>query len=295
MSRWTDDKLVAAVEIDGLLIDLSEAGWIGESPVTVRSILQDGDGTVDAAIAFAEDALNAGRVAAIPVGEADLGPVIPDPQKIICVGANYRAHLEESDYPAPPYPEVFAKYANALIGPGTPIPVTDLSSQLDYEGELAIVIGRTCKAVREEDVPGVIAGYSVVNDISARDVQLRVSQWVVGKTFDGFAPIGPGLVPASAISDPQNLRVVTRLNGEVMQDSNTSYMIFDIRRIVSFLSESMTLVPGDIICTGTPGGVGLYRDPPVFLGDGDVIEVEIDEIGLLSNPVRRAPVVAHQA
>jgi acylpyruvate hydrolase len=281
-----DGRMHAAVDIDGKVVGLAAAGWEGPG-VGVRAVLESGVGAAERAIEMAERALAADETVGRPLAGTKLGPVVPDPDKVICVGANYRAHLEESDYPAPPYPEVFAKYPNALIGSGAPIPVTAASSEIDYEGELAIIIGRRCKHVGREEALSVIAGYAPVNDISARDVQLRVSQWVVGKTFDGFAPLGPGLVPASQIPDPHDLDLTTRLNGEVMQQSNTSLMIFDIADIVAYLSSVMTLVPGDVICTGTPGGVGLYREPPVFLTDGDTIEVEIAGVGTLVNPVRR--------
>lgn len=277
----------AGAEIDGVVIDLGAAGWADGAPTTVRAVLESGPGAAERAVELAAAALAAGA-ASLPLAEVVLGPVVPDPEKVICVGANYRDHLDESDYPAPPFPEVFAKYPNALIGSGAPIPVTPVSAQVDYEGELAIVIGTRCKDVSREDALSVIAGYVPVNDLSARDVQLRVSQWVVGKTFDGFAPLGPGLVPASHVADPHDLELTTRLNGEVMQQSSTRHMIFDVVDIVTYLSSMMTLAPGDVICTGTPGGVGLYRDPPVFLRDGDTIEVEIAGVGTLSNPVKAA-------
>lgn len=278
----------AAVDLDGRIVDLQEAGWNGGEALSTRQVLETGPGAIERAIAFAQEALAAGRVKAIAADGVRIGPVIADPGKILCVGANYRAHLEEADYPAPPFPEVFGKYANALIGPTDAIPLTPASEQVDYEGELAIVIGKTGKNIPREDVLDYIAGYSVVNDISARDIQLRVSQWIVGKSMDGYLPIGPGIVPVSAIPDPYKLKIQTRLNGKVMQDSTTGLLIFDIHHIVSFLSTYLTLNPGDIICTGTPGGVGFYCDPPVFLRDGDLIEVEVENVGVLRNTAKNA-------
>lgn len=298
VSYDAEGTLLAGADIDGTVVDLGAAGWADGSPTTVRAVLESGPGGAERALDVAEAALSGGVCGGRPIGEVTLGPVIPDPEKVICVGANYRAHLDEADYPAPPYPEVFAKYPNALLGSGAAIPVTTVSSEIDFEGELAVIIGERCKNVTAERALSVIAGYTVTNDLSARDVQLRVSQWVIGKTFDGFLPLGPGLVPASQVPDPQDLELTTRLNGEVMQHSSTSHMMFDIVDIVVYLSSTMTLAPGDVICTGTPGGVGYYRTPPVFLKDGDVIEVEIDGIGLLSNPVSdqvAAPEAAERA
>lgn len=286
VSYDADGALRAGVDLSGTVVDLAEAGWGDGAPTTVKAVLASGAGAAERAIETAARALAGGSAAGRPLAEVRLGPVVPDPDKVICVGANYRAHLDESDYPAPPFPEVFAKYPNALIGHGDAIPVTPASREIDYEGELAVIIGQRCKNVGRDEALSVVAGYTIANDISARDVQLRVSQWVVGKTFDGFLPLGPGLVPASAIADPHALELTTRLNGEVMQASSTSLMIFDIVDIIVYLTTTMTLEPGDVICTGTPGGVGLYRVPPVFLTDGDVIEVEIGGLGTLVNPVR---------
>jgi acylpyruvate hydrolase len=290
VSYDVDGTLRAGVDLDGTVVDLGAVGWGDSSPTSVKAMLASGSGAADRAIELAVKALASGAVEGRPLDDVVLGPVVPDPDKVICVGANYRAHLDESEYPAPPFPEVFAKYPNALIGHGHSIPVTPISSQIDYEGELAVIIGQRCENVSREEALSFVGGYTQANDISARDVQLRVSQWVVGKSFDGFLPLGPALVPASQVPDPQDLELTTRLNGEVMQNSSTSLMIFDVIDIVVYLSSMMTLEPGDVICTGTPGGVGLYRDPPVFLKEGDVIEIEIDGLGLLSNPVHNKKV-----
>lgn len=287
VSYGSRDGLRAGVDLAGTVVDLGSIGFGGATgPVTMRQLLSSGPGAPERAIASAEEALAAGSVDGIALEDVHLGPVIPDPEKVICVGANYRAHLDESDYPAPPFPEVFAKFPNALLGSGDPIPITPASSEIDFEGELVVIIGQRCKNVSRPEALSVVAGYAPGNDISARDIQLRVSQWVVGKTLDGFLPLGPGLVPASLVPEPQDLELTTRLNGEIMQHSRTRAMIFDLADIIVYLSSMMTLEPGDVICTGTPGGVGLYRDPPVFLKDGDVIEVEVEGLGTLTNPVK---------
>jgi len=214
-----------------------------------------------------------------------LGPPIPDPDKILCIGLNYREHARESGLAAPPVPIVFAKFRNSLIGSGVAIELPATSQQVDYEGELAVVIGKRCKNLNPSDALSTVAGYSPFNDVSARDLQLQVSQWTVGKAIDTFAPMGPGLVPAHLVADPQQLELVTRLNGQVVQQTSTADMIFSVAEIIAYLSRSMTLEPGDIIATGTPSGVGFKREPALFLKPGDVIEVEISSIGLLSNPV----------
>jgi acylpyruvate hydrolase len=215
------------------------------------------------------------------------GPPIPDPDKILCIGLNYREHARESGLPIPSVPLVFAKFRNSLIGPGASIELPAISQQIDYEGELAVVIGRRCKNVDVSDALSVVAGYSVFNDVSARDLQLEVSQWTIGKAIDTFAPMGPGLVPAHLIPDPQKLELITRVNGQVVQQSSTADMIFNVAEIISHLTRSMTLEPGDIIATGTPSGIGFKRDPALFLKPGDIVEVEISSIGRLSNPVVR--------
>jgi 2-keto-4-pentenoate hydratase/2-oxohepta-3-ene-1,7-dioic acid hydratase in catechol pathway len=218
-------------------------------------------------------------------GDLLFGPPLPDPDKILCIGLNYREHAREAGLEVPPVPVVFAKFRNSLIGLGVPIEIPTISRQIDYEGELAVVIGKRCKNVPVADALAVVAGYSVFNDVSARDLQSQVSQWTVGKAVDTFAPMGPGIVPAQLIGDPQKLDLITRLNGQVVQQSSTSDMIFTVAEIIAHLTRAMTLEPGDIIATGTPSGVGFKRDPPLFLKGGDVVEVEISSIGVLSNPV----------
>jgi 2-keto-4-pentenoate hydratase/2-oxohepta-3-ene-1,7-dioic acid hydratase in catechol pathway len=283
--RAVDGWRVGA-EFDGAVVDLEAAGWnFGGRLQSLRSLLESGQSAPGEALALAAERFEAGDVEAFDGAGLEIGPPIPDPQKILCIGANYKTHLSEADMDTPEFPEIFAKTPNVLIGPEAPIPVTPLSAEIDWEGELALVIGKRCRNVSREDALGVVAGYSVFNDVSARDIQLRVSQWVVGKSLDGMGPMGPGLVLADDISDPQTLELETRLNGEVVQHANTSLMIIQIDQAIEYLTSFMTLEPGDIIATGTCGGVGLYRDPPLFMADGDVVEVEVEQVGVLRNPV----------
>ena len=218
------------------------------------------------------------------VDDVRLGPPIVDPEKIICLGLNYRDHAKESGLPIPSVPILFAKYRNALTGPTSPIILPGVSQEIDYEAELAVVIGRRCKSVAAAEAPDVVAGYVAFNDVSARDVQMRTSQWLAGKTLDTFGPCGPALV-IDEIGDPQALSVSTRVNGETLQHGNTRDMIFSVAESIAFISQLMTLQPGDIIATGTPAGVGFKREPPIFLRHGDIVEVEIEGIGILRNPV----------
>jgi len=209
------------------------------------------------------------------------------PSKIICVGLNYRDHAAESGMAIPERPLIFSKWPNTLIGPGDAIVLPTLSDQVDYEAELGVVIGTRAAKVAVADALAHVKGYCCANDVSARDVQLGDGQWARGKSLDTFCPVGP-LVPASQVPDPQQLRIRAVLNGETMQDASTADMIFSVAEIVSFISQGITLEPGDLILTGTPPGVGFARKPPIFLRDGDEITVEIDGIGSLSNPVRSA-------
>jgi len=217
--------------------------------------------------------------------EASLAAPIERPSKIICLGRNYRAHAEEGGNKPPVAPDLFAKYSNTLVGPTDCIVLPKQSSQVDYEAEMAVVIGTRARHVARRDAYAHVAGYSVFNDVSARDVQLRTSQWGAGKNFDGFAPMGPWLVTRDEIPDPQNLELQLKIGGEILQTSNTSKMIFDVPAIIEFLSHIMTLEPGDIIATGTPEGVGLWRKPQRWLKAGERVLVTIEGIGTLDNPV----------
>jgi 2-keto-4-pentenoate hydratase/2-oxohepta-3-ene-1,7-dioic acid hydratase in catechol pathway len=207
------------------------------------------------------------------------------PQKIICVGLNYLDHAAEGSTKVPERPLLFAKWPNALIGPREPIVLPSITEKVDYEGELAVVIGRQTRGIGVDDALDAVAGYLCANDVSARDLQFGDGQWVRGKTLDTFCPIGPSLVPASEIPDPQALRLRTILNGEVVQEAPTADMIFSVADIVSFVAQAITLEPGDLILTGTPAGVGIFRDPELLLQPGDEVTVEIEGIGTLTNPV----------
>jgi 2-keto-4-pentenoate hydratase/2-oxohepta-3-ene-1,7-dioic acid hydratase in catechol pathway len=212
-------------------------------------------------------------------------PIDP-PGKIICVGLNYRDHAEEQGIDLPSAPLLFAKWPNALIGPGEPIVIPRVSDQVDYEAELGVVIGERVRGVSEENALEAVRGYLCLNDVSARDLQFSDGQWTRGKSPDTFCPVGPKLVPAADVPDPQALGIRCVLNGELMQDSTTANMIFTVAEIVAYASATMTLEPGDLIATGTPAGVGIFRKPPVLLKDGDEVTIEIDDLGGLTNPVR---------
>ena len=229
------------------------------------------------------------RGAVLPLRDVVLGPPVPRPGKVICIGLNYRDHAAESGMAVPESPVTFSKYATAVIGPERPIVLPAVSTQVDYEAELAVVIGRRAKHVPVERARDCVLGYTNLNDVSARDMQFADKQWQRGKSCDTFAPMGPAIVTADEVGDPHRLRVQLRLNGRTMQDSSTEQLIFGVDRVVSFLSQTVTLEPGDVIATGTPPGVGFARKPPVFLKAGDVVEVEVEKLGVLRNPVVEEP------
>ncbi|RDW16562.1 FAA hydrolase family protein [Oceanobacillus arenosus] len=220
-----------------------------------------------------------------PLKDIKLGAPISSPGKIICVGKNYADHVAEMQSDIPEYPVLFAKFNNALIGPEDAIETSDVTKKLDYEVELAFVIGKMATKVKQEEALSYIAGYTIGNDTSARDLQKRTPQWLQGKTLDRSTPIGPWVVTADEISDPGNLSIRSFVNGVERQASNTSHLIFDIPFLIEFISNLITLNPGDIILTGTPDGVGFAMDPPQFLEDGDVVTLEIEKIGRMENKV----------
>jgi 2,4-diketo-3-deoxy-L-fuconate hydrolase len=205
--------------------------------------------------------------------------------KLICVGLNYDDHTDESGMERPKAPLLFSKFATSLVGDGDAIVLPDGIGHVDAEAELAVVIGETASSIEARDALSVVAGYTCANDVSAREAQFGDGQWFRGKGYDTFCPIGPSIVE---VDDPADVRVVQRLNGETLQDARTSVLIFDIPTLISYVSRVLTLEPGDLILTGTPVGVGYFRDPKVALADGDVVEVEIEGIGVLRNPVRAA-------
>jgi 2-keto-4-pentenoate hydratase/2-oxohepta-3-ene-1,7-dioic acid hydratase in catechol pathway len=209
---------------------------------------------------------------------------IERPGKIVCVGLNYRDHAEEQGVDLPEAPLFFAKYTTALIGPGDAIVIPPVVQQCDYEAELGVVIGRTVKGISRENALEAVAGYVVANDVSARDLQFADKQWTRGKSPDTFCPVGP-LVPAVEVPDPQVLPIRAIVNGDVLQDSNTANMIFPVDEIVRYASQTSTLEAGDLILTGTPAGVGVFRDPQRLLAPGDTVTIEIEGIGELTNPV----------
>jgi 2-keto-4-pentenoate hydratase/2-oxohepta-3-ene-1,7-dioic acid hydratase in catechol pathway len=213
--------------------------------------------------------------------------VIDLPQKIVCVGLNYRDHAEEQGVALPERPLLFAKWPNTLIASGEPIRVPAICEHPDYEAELGVVIGRRALRVSADDAFDFVRGYVVANDVSGRDLQFSDGQWVRGKSLDTFLPVGD-LVPVSEVPDPQVLPIRAILNGETMQDSNTSNQVFGVAEVIAFVSQAITLEPGDLIITGTPAGVGAFRKPPVWLQPGDEITIEIDGLGSITNPVAAA-------
>jgi 2-keto-4-pentenoate hydratase/2-oxohepta-3-ene-1,7-dioic acid hydratase in catechol pathway len=221
----------------------------------------------------------------VSLEDVRLLPPVPDPDKILCIGLNYRDHAEETRLPAPPAPIVFAKFRNSLVGARDAIVLPEASRAVDYEAELAVVIGRRCRGVAASDALDHVAGAMAFNDVSARDLQMQTDQWTMGKAIDTFAPCGPALVFIDEIDDLQNLRVEARVNGETVQSSTTASMIFPVAEIIAFISNVMTLEPGDIVATGTPAGVGYTRTPPLLIAPDDLVEVEIEGVGLLANPV----------
>lgn len=221
----------------------------------------------------------------MPLEQAVLLAPVARPPKILCAGLNYRDHAAEAKMKIPSVPTIFSKYSNTIIGPGSPVILPKNSGKPDYEAELAFVIGRGGRHIRAEDWREHVFGYLCFNDVSARDFQLATSQWLMGKTFDGFAPTGPWITTADEIPDPHALSIELFLNGERMQASNTGEMIFKIPELIAFISSVLTLEPGDIVATGTPAGVGFSKKPPRWLRPGDEMAVRIERLGELRNPV----------
>jgi 2-keto-4-pentenoate hydratase/2-oxohepta-3-ene-1,7-dioic acid hydratase in catechol pathway len=266
--------------LQGDYIDVNAAN--PEMPATVRELLELGAEWQRKAWA----SLPRGVVRHNPANVKLLAPV-PDARKIICIGLNYRDHAAESGVPVPAEPVLFSKYSTALIGHGAPIVLPKVSQEVDYEAELVVVIGRKGRHISRDRAFEYVGGYAVGHDVSARDWQLNKpgKQWMAGKTFDTFAPVGPELVTPDEVPEPQNLGIRLRLNGQTMQDSSTSQLVFGVAELIAYLSQVFTLEPGDLIFTGTPPGVGMARKPPVWLKPGDSVEVEIDRLGTLRNTV----------
>jgi 2-keto-4-pentenoate hydratase/2-oxohepta-3-ene-1,7-dioic acid hydratase in catechol pathway len=258
-------------------------------PSGMREFLAAGESALQAAqeaVSYATSAASDNSFSH-PLSSVTLLHPIADPQKIICIGQNYRDHCEEQNQPLPERAIIFCKFASALNSPNKPVLLPAASEKVDYEAELVFVIGKRAKHVSEKDAKDYIAGYMCFNDISARDLQMHPAekQWIRGKSPDTFAPCGPYLVTADEIADPHDLDIQLTLNGEVMQTSNTSNLIFGVYYLVSHLSKTMTLEPGDMVATGTPGGVGAFRNPPVWLKPGDEMKVTIEGLGTLTNTV----------
>jgi 2-keto-4-pentenoate hydratase/2-oxohepta-3-ene-1,7-dioic acid hydratase in catechol pathway len=251
------------------------------APQSTRGILEGGAATMDAVAAITE-------WVSVPTSSARLHAPINDPGKFICIGLNYSDHAAEAGVPVPKEPPIFAKFANAILDPGEPILRPRGSSQLDWEVELGVVIGRPARHVTRDKALDYVYGYTIINDVSARDFQMTTSQWMAGKIFETAAPIGPYIADKSEVPDPHVLSLKTWVNGKQVQNGNTKAFIFDVRYVVSFLSNLMTLSPGDIIATGTPPGVGLGMKPPVWLQPGDVCRMEITGLGSIENPVKEA-------
>jgi 2-keto-4-pentenoate hydratase/2-oxohepta-3-ene-1,7-dioic acid hydratase in catechol pathway len=250
-------------------------------PASMLELLQGGD----TALERARRALDsAGAEHAIARDGVTLLPPVPNPAKIACIGLNYRDHAAEVKMELPQHVTVFAKWPNTLIGDGAPIVIPSLSHRVDYEAELAFVIGTRAHAVAEDEADAYVAGYTCFNDVSVRDYQMRTSQWTLGKVFDTHGPCGPFLVTRDEVPDPQNLRIRCSIGAETLQDSSTAQMVFGVRRLVAELSAVMTLEPGDIVATGTPAGVGTSRTPKRWIQPGETIRVEIERLGVLENP-----------
>jgi 2-keto-4-pentenoate hydratase/2-oxohepta-3-ene-1,7-dioic acid hydratase in catechol pathway len=263
----------AGVETDGGVLDAGEL--LGRDPLSVRGLLVEG---LLAELADAASSANG----ASPPSPGEPRPPIPDPDKIVCIGLNYRSHAAEAGIDPPEVPAIFAKFRNALVGDGAEVALPAASSKVDYEAEVAVVIGSRCSEVEPDAALEHVAGYTLLNDLSARDLQFASPQWMPGKVFDGSAPCGPALVTPDEAGAHDGIEFRLELNGEVMQEASTSDLIFSVPELISQLSRWMTLEPGDIISTGTPSGVGSVRDPRVWLKPGDEIVISSPTLGRLT-------------
>lgn len=258
---------------DAGIIDLGSRN----DAATLRDFIAAGG--LDSAAKYADEASD------FQLADVTLEPVIPNPDKIICVGLNYHDHIKETGRTVTPNPVLFSRYAGSQIGHNAPLIKPLESDKFDYEGELAVIIGKECRRVSEEDALSVVAGYSCYNDGSVRDWQRHTHQFLPGKTFAGTGAFGPWMVTSDEIPDPAALHLQTRLNGEVVQDTSVGLMIATVQRLIAYCSTILPLLPGDVIVSGTPGGVGAKRTPPLWMKDGDVCEIKISGIGILSNRV----------
>jgi 2-keto-4-pentenoate hydratase/2-oxohepta-3-ene-1,7-dioic acid hydratase in catechol pathway len=272
------DAAAAAVDVEGLL---------GDGPWTMARLI----GELPASLERVRGALESGAQGAVrPIASLHLLAPVTRPPKIVAVGRNYREHAAEEEAALPEAPLLFAKLPSAVVGDGAPVVWSvGVTGQVDYEAELAVVVGRRARHVPVAEALDHVLGYTCVNDVSARDLQVRDGQWTRAKGLDTFCPMGPWVVTADEIPDPGALRVRCRVNGEVRQDASTAALVRGVAALIAYCSNSFTLEPGDILATGTPGGVGAFHDPPVFLADGDEMEVEIEGIGVLRNACRVVP------
>jgi 2-keto-4-pentenoate hydratase/2-oxohepta-3-ene-1,7-dioic acid hydratase in catechol pathway len=278
-----EERLAVGVD-DHVAVDVADL--LGDGPWTMTRLLSNPSGSLEALRRAVEG--DPGSVTQPIASLRLLAPVRP--AKIIAVGRNYREHAAEESAALPTAPLLFAKFPSSAVGDGETITwSTALTSAVDYEAELAVVIGRRARDVAVADALDHVLGYTCLNDVSARDLQTSDGQWTRAKSLDTFCPMGPWVVTADEIPDPRALRVQCRVNGEARQDATTGELVHGIAELISYCSQSFTLEPGDVIATGTPGGVGAFRDPPVFLANGDTVEVEIDRIGILTNRCRVVP------
>jgi 2-keto-4-pentenoate hydratase/2-oxohepta-3-ene-1,7-dioic acid hydratase in catechol pathway len=252
-------------------------------PATMDEAITGDGAAVKALEGLVSRASNAEGAWLRPEDSLTLGPSVPHPGKILCVGLNYRKHAEESGAAIPTSPVLFSKFANAVAAHGEEVPLSDAAKEYDYEVELGVVMGKEAKNISEADALGTVFGYTTANDVSARDLQMRTSQWLLGKTMDKFMPIGPYLVTADAVPNPQALQLRTWHNGTLRQDSNTADMIFPVAEIIAYASKHFTLEPGDVIITGTPAGVIMGLPEKNWMVPGDLVEVEVEGLGKLSN------------
>lgn len=295
LTFYAEDKLKLGVKTGQGILDvdkaLSKIPAADAVPTSVEELLQGGASALASLEGYVRLVLDRNDATLFHAEESlKLGPCVTKPEKIICVGLNYRKHAEESNMPIPETPILFNKFNNTLAAHEEDVLLPHNSTQVDYEAELVIVIGKKAKQVSKADALEYVYGYCNADDLSARDLQFRTHQWLLGKSCDGFSPLGPYLVSADEIGDPNDLGIRCYVNGELRQDSNTSDMIFHCDEIVSYISDHMTLEPGDIILTGTPAGVvlGYPEAERVWLKDGDVVTVEIEGLGTLTNRMRGA-------
>jgi 2-keto-4-pentenoate hydratase/2-oxohepta-3-ene-1,7-dioic acid hydratase in catechol pathway len=282
----TDNDARLGLLRDDRVIDM-DAASDGRLPPDMLTFLRRGEPALQLARQVAENA-----TASTPVSDVTLLAPIPNPSKIVAIGLNYMDHCREQNVKPPERPIIFAKFSTAVVGPGATIRWDPaLTQQVDYEVELGVVMGRTARRVSAADALDYVAGYTICNDVSARDLQHGDRQWVRGKSLDTFCPLGPWLVTREEVPDPQDLSLRCTLNGQVMQDSTTAEMIFGVAYLIEFISRAFTLLPGDVIATGTPHGVGVFRSPQVFMKDGDVVTVEVEGLGQLTNDCREEPQV----